>query len=243
MAKLLLNVVSVELSPGAKIAVGKQPYDKETLDLLRREFGGSYLFKRGGEDGNSILSVSLKADLKPLQPEIEEVNLSEAPWLLAPLALEALLGVFVGLKRPVLKWRPLRVVSVRPANLFPADFGLPNWLQRRIVLDFETRTVRHRDRTLSVVLACGVQTRNLIDASCTKMLEDGFPLEGLYVVTRRHTDDHRVMGSMRLAGRVTGQRGTLLMLDDHGDGPATIVNRRRISKRDRKICLGAFGTC
>jgi hypothetical protein len=222
MSKLLLNVVSIDSIPAAKVPVGKQSYDKTTLDSLRRQHRGSYLVKRGGEDGNSILSVPLRPGLKPNVAEIEQQLLSEAPWLMAPLALEALLGFFVNLKRPVLRSRPLRVLSQRPSNIFPSGHGLPDWLQRRIVLNFDTRIVRRSDRTSSVVLACGVRTRNVIDASCAEMSQAGVPLVGRYVATRRAADDPRIQSSLRLAGRVTGFRGSVLQLDDHGDGPPTL---------------------
>jgi enamine deaminase RidA (YjgF/YER057c/UK114 family) len=48
MSKLVLNVVTVDSTAGAKIVVGMQPYDKSTL------------FRRGGVGGDSILSVALK---------------------------------------------------------------------------------------------------------------------------------------------------------------------------------------
>jgi hypothetical protein len=214
--------VSVRSTTDAKVAVGAQSYDKATLDTLRCKHRGSHFFKRGGEGGNSILSIALKAGVESLDIPAQEQLLSEAPWLLAPLALAALLGFFVDLGRPVAKRRPLRVLSQRPANIFPSDCGLPDWLQRRIALDFETRIVRGTDRSSNVVLACGVRTRNIIDATCAEMLEVGVPLVGRYAATRRTSDDPRVFGSLRLAGRVTAVRGSVLVLDDHGDGPSTL---------------------
>jgi len=222
MAKLLLNAVSVSSTPGAKVRVGQQPYDRDTLTSLRRAHRGEYLFKRGGEDGSLILSVAMKTGLAPIGTEIDEVSLSEAPWLLAPLALEALLGVFVDLQRPVLKWRPLRVLSQQPLNLYPSNCRLPDWLQRRIVLDFETRSIKRREQAAVVELACGVRTSNVIDANCAMLLAAGIELRGRYVATRRTVDDPRVKGTLSLAGRVTGYRGNSLTLDDHGEGSPTI---------------------
>jgi hypothetical protein len=103
---------------------GRQPYDRDVLNTLRKEHRGNYLFKRGGEAGDLILSVATKSGLAPVGTDIEERLLTDTPWLLAPLTLEALLGFFVALQRPVLKWRPLRVLSQRPFNLYLSDCGL-----------------------------------------------------------------------------------------------------------------------
>lgn len=223
MPKLLLNAIPAGCPSEATIVVGVQPYDEALLDSLRLKHRGDYFFKRGGESGGSILSVALKAGLPPLGSKSETIHLSAAPWLLAPLALEALLQCFGRLDRPVLKARhPLRVLSQRPANLFPHDANLPDWIQRRIVLEFETRTVRDAADKASVVLACGVKTRNVIDASCATLIDAGIDPVGRYVVTRHPADDPRVEGYVRLAGRVARIEGARVHLDDHGDGPAVL---------------------
>jgi hypothetical protein len=54
------------------------------------------------------------------------------------------------------------------------------------------------------------------------MLADDVPLIGRYVETRRDADDPRVESYLRLAGRVTGVRGSRLILEDHGEGPSSI---------------------
>jgi hypothetical protein len=95
MAKLLLNIASIEAASGTKITVGKQPYDNDKLQALRSTHRGRYLVKRGGENGDLILSVALKPGLSALGTSAEELALSNAPWLLAPLTIEALLGFFV----------------------------------------------------------------------------------------------------------------------------------------------------
>lgn len=223
MAKLLLNAVAVSVRHDAQVVVGVQRYDEDALDALREEHRGNYLFRRGSEDGKLVYSVALKPELPPLGDRSERFALAHAPWLLAPLALEALLQCFVGLGRPVLKARfPLRLLSQKPANLLPEHERLPDWLQRRIVLDFDTRMVNDADDKTGVVLACGVRTRNIIDASCATLMDAGLSPLGRYVVRRIADRDARVDDFSRLAGRVTAIDGSTLRLDDHGDGPATI---------------------
>ena len=121
-----------------------------------------------------------------------------------------------------LKLRPLRILLQQPANIFPAAAGLPDWLQRRVVLNFETRTIENQDKSSTVYLACGVSTRNIIEASCADMLEANVPLVGRYVETRSSADDPRVESYLRLAGRVTDIRGSKLTLEDFGDGEPSI---------------------
>src|SRR5690242_1873976 len=115
MAKLLLNAVRIESDPKAKLSVGIQPFDRDLLEQLRTKFRNEYLFRRGGEDGSSILSVALAEGLKPLGDAVEDQLANEAPWLLAPLTLDALLRLFTGLGREVIGWHPLRVLSLQPS--------------------------------------------------------------------------------------------------------------------------------
>ena len=117
---------------------------------MRQKHRGDYLFRRSGEEGNLVYSVALRTGLPVVGDKTERFALAHASWLLAPLTLEALLQRFVNLQRPVLKPRfPLRLLSQKPANLLPSHPALPTWLQRRLVLEFETRTVKDSTDTTS----------------------------------------------------------------------------------------------
>jgi hypothetical protein len=223
MSKLLLNAVPVSIRPDARVVVGVQPFEKDKLDSLRRQHRGDYLFRRTGEDGKLVYSVALKPGLPILGDHSEKFVLAIAPWLLAPLALEALLQCFVSLNRPVLKPRfPLRLLSQRPPNLLPANAQLPVWLRRSIVLEFDTRTVKDSADKGGVILACGVRTRNFIDVTCAALIETGIPLVGRYVGRYVEDDDRRVVNHARLVGRVARVNGKTLLLDDHGEGESSI---------------------
>ena len=222
MPKLLLNVSKVTTTPNLKVTVGVQPYTKEALELARAEHRNNYLIKRGGTDGLSIIAVPLKADLPPLGTSTEEQELAVSPWLLAPLTIEALTTLFQAIDRPILKWRPLRVLSAQPDNILPPNDQLPAWLQRRLVLNFETRTVKLNDKQSAVVLACGVGTRNIIGATCAELLATNFPLFGKYVSVLRESRDERVSDYLQLSGRVKGIKGSKLQLEDHGDRPSSV---------------------
>ncbi len=222
MAKLLLNAVRIESDPGAKLAVGSQPFDSDLLEQLRSKHRKKYLFRRGGEEGSSILCVGLVEGLKPLGNAVNDQLANQAPRLLASLTLEALLRLFTGLGREVIGWHPLRVLSQQPSNLIPANSGLPNWLQRRVVFSFDTRTIRTSDKQSELVLVCGVRTTNQIEADCKTIVGAGVSIEGRYVTTYRPRSDERLRGKYTLAGRVTALRGSRIMLDDCGDGPSSM---------------------
>lgn len=222
MSRYLLNAVAVGTDEGGTVLMGKQAYDRETLVGLQKQHAGSYFFKRGGTGGGFILSVALRSGLPQIGTEVEEVALSGAHWLLVPLAREALLQTFLRLGRPALKDRPLRILSQRPLNLFPSGPSVPTWLQRRLVLEFDTREIRGTDDKVRAVLACNVRTRNFIDANCAELQRAGVPLQGQYVATRYAARDARVQDQLRLAGRVLKVDGRGLTLEDHGDGPRTL---------------------
>ena len=223
MTKLILNAVRIRPAEGSRIQVGVQPYDKDALATLRRERTGQYFFRRGGVDGNSILSVPLAGGLPSIANQIDDLDLSKAHWLVAPLALDSLLRTFVRLGRPVIRAaHPLKVLSQRPGNLLPIDAGLPDWLQRRIVLDFDTRTLWATGSKPQTVIVGSVRTRNVIDADSRVLLEHDIPLVGRYVARKHVEDDPRTIDSFRLAGRVVRVDGGKLILEDTGDGPQWI---------------------
>lgn len=224
MTKLVLNVVRIRAAEGSRLLVGAQPYDTETLVRLRHELAGQYFVRRGGVDGNNILAVPLHAKLASIGDQVEEVDLSKAHWLVAPLSLDALLRTFVSLGRPVIRAaHPLTVISQRPANLLPSDAGLPEWLQRRVALNFETRTLWTNSGKPQIVIVCSVRTRNIIEADSRILLEHDIPLIGRYVSRKRQEQDPRTSDSLKLAGRVARIDGDRLQLEDTGDRPTWIA--------------------
>ena len=222
MARTLLNAVSVTVSLDSKVGLGIQKYSKESLDALRKSHRDSHFFKRGGPNGNLIHSIAITPNSPPLGTSSEEQNLARSPWLLAPLTVEAMARFFTEKQRPILKRRPLRVLSQQPPNILPFHEKLPPWIQRRVVLDFETRTITTSKRDSRVVLICGTRTRNLIEANCEEILSAGIPIVGRYVAKYEPSDDPRIRGRLVLAGRVVGVNGTQLVLEDHGDGPKSL---------------------
>jgi acetoacetate decarboxylase len=221
MSKLALNAVSIRAGPGPTVTIGVQPFDKDRLTQLRSDGAGRYYFRKD-RAGIDIVAVPLQPGLAAIGTQTRDIDLAREHWLVASLATETLLSTFVRLGRQVLRGqRPLRVISQRPANLLPEDAGLPQWLQRRLALDFETRTLRTGE-AVQTVLVCSVRTRNIIDADCGTLLKHDIPLIGQYVAHRHVDHDPRVEDSFKLAGRVVRIEGGRLHLDDAGDRPRVL---------------------
>jgi hypothetical protein len=223
--RLTLNLVPVELDADATIHVGLQPYDDERLRRLRDEGRGTYFYKRYRER-DAIACVSLDEAYAPIG-KVEAVRCAEVPWLVASLVLEALLQFFHEHGRPVLNYKPLRVVTRRESDELLRQRAIPGvtippWLERRISYVFDTRTIYPDRRTPRVALACDVRVANIIGATAAELHALGVPLAGRYVQLRQQGSDARLRPKLRLAGRVAVVRGegldTTLILDDHAEG-------------------------
>ncbi len=78
----------------------------------------------------------------------------------------------------VTRRRPPTVVAVKPDNVIPEGLGLPDWLKRRLVLEFETRVLEPRNGQPYVVLTCSKRLRTFIGLDCGQLRELGVPLLG-----------------------------------------------------------------
>lgn len=87
------------------------------------------------------------------------------------------------------------MLSQQPSNLFPTDSGLPDWLQRRVIFSFETRSIQTNDKRSELVLLCGVRTTTQIKADCATIVAAGIPIEGKYVTAYRSRSDERLRGT------------------------------------------------
>lgn len=220
MTKILLNAVPIECAEHDILSVGIQPYDRDKLKELRTQHGALYLFRRGGTDGSSIHAVALEAGLPTIGETVEQWRCDEVPWLVGALAIQSLSAKFRSAGGEIISLRPLKLVSRRPADLFPQGAGLPPWLRRRIVFSFETRLFPHGVKR-QPLLMCGVRTMNAIDANCAVLIANNIPLEGRYV-TRAVSPGAAGKGRFQLAGRVRGSIGSRLLLEDCGPGPNEI---------------------
>jgi hypothetical protein len=216
--ELVLNATRIEL-PKLKIDVGRFPYEKEHLEKLRRDEAGALLVQRDGDD---VVAVSLVPDRKaPGTPE--KVDLSTLPHLVAALARETLVRfLHQGVGYTILSRRPLRVIGERPANLVRADYMLPGWVEKRLVMRFDTRVLYREGKTPQVLLLCDAGTRNSLGASCAELHRLGVPLIGRYVTVQETAFDPRLEDYRKVIGRIVEIENGVMRLEDHAEGYSSI---------------------
>ena len=212
--KLVLNAAIIEI-PKGKIDVGHIPFDEAILERLRKQQAGKLFAQRHDE---VIETISLSPD-EVIRGTKHTIELSDRPSLIAALARESLIR-FLGSDKdyPILSARPLRVIGEKSQNLVELKYGLPQWLEKRLVMRFETRVLYRKDETPRVVLTCDLGTRNSIDAPCSELHRHGVPLVGRYVTVPSAAFDPRLEDYRRIVGRVIDVENGVLRLEDHEEG-------------------------
>jgi hypothetical protein len=104
-------------------------------------------------------------------------------------------------------------------------------------LTFDTRVVTRWEQPPTVLLICGVRSRNIIDATCDVLLAAGMPILGRYVTVRDPPVDPRLEPRLRLVGQAVRLDGNQLLLQDHGDGPSTVDIRQAYLEPRRENVL------
>lgn len=218
--QLILNAAPL-IAPSEKLPVHVFPYDEEKLSELRTALADRALVKRDRRD-DKIVVVPLLSDLE-VNGQRVEIDLAERPDLMTNLASEAVLRFMREAKGySILSARPLQVLAEKPANLFPQKAGLPEWIQKRVALVFETRLLGRPGKPAMPILLCDVRVKNVIGAPCSTLAEKGVPLVGRYVCIRRANHDARVQDYAKVVGRVVSLDGGTLQLDDCADGYSAI---------------------
>lgn len=211
-----LNFASLSFEGKNKILIGRQPYDKEHLRELRKDFSHTHVFRR---DRDSIIDAPIETGATPLGNLQEEIDLSENGLLLPSLFSAAVIKAFSGL-RDILEDRPVSILGdvSRGMIIHPS---LPSWIQKRTLFRFDTRSIYTKHRQLGVV--CETRSKNLILGTCADLLAQNVSLEGKYVQIEVPPFDSRLMTKRRLVGKVRTVRGDDLLLEDNADGYKTIA--------------------
>ena len=240
-------MVPIEVESAAVLRVGLGPYAPERLTELRAGYRGSHFFK-WDRVRDRIASIPLTEGQEPIGDEVLELRCADAPWLVAPLVLEALLKFFHSHKRPVLTYKPLRIVTrqasddlLRRKNL--PGIAIPSWLERRVSYLFDTRTIYPDFKNPRIGLACDVRISKIISANVRQLQGIGFDPVGHYVETLEERDDPRLVLRRRLVGRVAELQGTKLVFDDHLEGVASVESADAfLEPRQEKVvaCLKAL---
>lgn len=218
------NAAPIIIEPNATIELGALPYEsREQLHELRSQHRKTHLFRR---HGNFIENLSLVSDCSALG-ETTETKLADVPLFATSLALDSLLRLFHSRKRIIRDYRPLLTVSPkREHDLLLCAAGqteIPRWLRKPRLYAFNTRIVRDDHGATVQLLTCDVRATNIIDASCSELIDAGVALQGRYVARRVPRDDDRLYPRLELLGRVADVRDSTLVLDDHREGHQEIA--------------------
>lgn len=218
MSKLTLNFAAISLSGKTAVLTGRQTYSKERFEELRREFSDTHVFRRDHSD-NVIVDIPINSDNDPIGKLQEEVDLSKE-WRFVPaLFAAALVRHFHG-NREILSAMPMSVLGANSRGLI-SHKNLPDWLQTRSLLRFETRTIFSVNKPIFGVV-CESRLRNQILGTCKDLMDLNVSILNRYVQIERPGNDHRLVSQRRLIGRVVGIDRDNLTLADHAEGYETV---------------------
>jgi hypothetical protein len=215
MSKITLNFAPISLTGNTSLFVGTQPFDRDALYELRREHRLTHVFHRRGRD-NAIVDIPVAPGAKPIGRLEEEVDLAKATELLPPLVSAAIVRSLAG-ARDIVSDRPVTVLGAAAKGLIQHS-DLPEWIERRSALEFDTRSLYLPGGKRVIGIVCQSRTRNLIDGTCAELLELGVPIIGQYVQTEYDADDPRIEPRKSIVGRVTAIESGMLVLDDNKEG-------------------------
>ncbi len=232
MANYTINFAPIGLQGKTHVLIGRQPYQNERLEELRKEFWKTHVFRRERAE-DVIIDIPITAGQGPLGSIQEEADLAKTPWLWPPLLSAALVRAFSG-NRDILFEEPVAVIGAVQRGLVKHQ-DLPEWIQKRTLLKFETRWIyrSHDKRTLGLV--CETRLKNLILGTCADLMAVGVSVIGRYVQVETDPKDARLMKPRVLVGRVVAVEGDVLILEDHKDGFESVSAARAFLEARREI--------
>ncbi len=220
--RLSLNAVRIVVPTGTIPAV-MVPYDREKLHgFLDRDPQDVHALRMGSE--LAVVPLVPDADLPRARGALRA---ADHPNLVAGLAREAVLrevmtradkGYRVTRRRPLV----VEAGGAGTENVLPPGLGLPEWLKKRLVLEFDVRTLVSRG-DVEIVLTCSHRLRTFIDVPVSELRELGVPLAGKTVSTMGAAADPKLAGRLGYAGRILAvDDDGALTLEDHGDGSEAV---------------------
>lgn len=220
LPSLALNAIRL-VTPDEPIPAVILPFDRDSFHAFLDRATQDVFATRIDDDRMAIIPLTADAILPGPNTElIAKDNLR----LFSSLAREAIfrhLKLIPGGYR-ITGRRPPTVESAKRKNIIPPAAQLPEWLQKRPTLTFQTRILKDSEATDYVALTCAERFRPGIGINCVELAKAGVPVVGYYVSTWVHSVDPQLDDRLMLAGRVISIDDGILNLADHGEGPGQI---------------------
>jgi hypothetical protein len=184
---ILLNAFPL-IIPEIELVALQIPYDKESLNNLRKQHRLTHSFRRQGDSvlifsGEGAFCVSGTQQSIPLKDNIN---------ILCSLVKDGLIRHLTQLGRNPSGFNPIELVSSRPAdNLLAPILGGAYPFKVCAKYSIDTRTIRGRP---CLVIDC--TTRRLLKENCLFLLNTGFSLIGRKVVAEQHDGYRKLLGSI-----------------------------------------------
>ena len=237
ISNLMLNFAPVTLTGETTVNIGYRPYARDRLHDLRAEFGQTHVFKRDGKD-DTIIEIPVAVGAQPISDKCMKIDLKENRWYWGSLLNAALVRAFDG-KREIAHDYPIEILGSVQRNYIDHE-GLPEWVQKRSLVEFVPRTLYSPKGRPVFGLLCDARIRNLLLASCADLIAAGVSPVGHYVLVDHPARDPRIADRAQNVGRVGAIDGDTLILEDHREGFETIATadaRLNASRVDFDWCV------
>ena len=141
------------------------------------------------------------------------------PALCAALIRDSLINYLHRIGRQIRDYSPVAFLAADNQADFivsslPSGATSPQWFSLKPLYEADIRVINLDRYAPFVGLALNVQTTWLINRSCEELLDEDFPLIGLYVGRYLPSADDRVVPKLQRLGRVRDISGDTLLLDD-----------------------------
>lgn len=219
ISNLMLNFSPVTLSGKTALDVGYRPYERDSLIELRARFAQTHVLIRDGK-ANRIIEVPVVADAEPISSKTMEIELKENTRYWNLLLNAALVRTFHG-KRDIARDYPVEILGSAKLNYIRHE-RLPNWVQKRSLLQFVPRTIYGTSGIPLFGLVCDARMRNLLLAPCSELMAAGVSPVGRYVLVDRPARDSRIADWAQTVGKVCNIEGDTLILEDYREGFETV---------------------
>lgn len=222
---LVLNI-SPAVFNEAEVCVGVIEYQgREQLRELRSKHNTTHIFHRDG--GSRILCIPFVPNAPEIGDSSTTIQLQSNLSPAAALMRNALLNHFHHLGHQILAYHPIKFIAEGSKNNIlaasvPTGMQCPSWLALRPLYEMDVRVFRFDYRTPFIGLALDIRTSRIISKPCDELVDEGFPLTGLYVGRAIHGEDFRIAPRLELLGRVQKVSEGLLWLNDERPGITSI---------------------